>query len=704
MEANLQLEELNHLEEGWEMLTDEDFKLQQEDEETLLESVDSEERFSTLTKTNPNSIYIKGNFYFKGYKKYSLDLYVDTGASMCTANKHVIPEEFWVNAKNPIKARIANDSIMTFNKVAELVQVQIADETFIIPTMYQATTKGDITIGNNFCRLYEPFVQYKDMITFHKNGKAISTKKVTKAYFHGIPGFLESKKIGSNIPTPNPENITPVTIHQDNISTIFKGEEIGETLFSVISAFTEVEKLLDSICSEHPLDERINKGKFEAQITLLDPNKVIKCKPMQYSPQDREEFKTQIEELLKLGIIRPSKSPHSSPAFMVRNHAEIKRGKARMVINYKKLNDNTKGDGYLLPNKEQLLQRIGGKTYYSSFDCKSGFWQVRLAPETIQLTAFSCPQGHYEWLVMPFGLKQAPAIFQRHMDESLSNMYPSFCAVYVDDIIVFSKTEDEHLGHVKIVLNRCKALGIVLSKKKAQLCKTTINFLGLVIERGNLKVQSHIGLHLTAFPDQLADRNALQRFLGLLNYISAYFPKIANLRSPLQVKLKKEIIWSWTEKDTETVRKIKSLVKSLPDLYNPSPEDKPIIECDASDDHWGAVLKAKLPEGKEVICRYASGTFKPAEKNYHSNEKEILSIIKAIKAFRAYILPYKFLVRTDNTNAAYFVRTNIAGDYKQSRLVRWQMALREYSFDIEHVSGQKNVLADIMTREFAGKT
>ena len=116
MEANLQLEELNHLEEGWEMLTDEDFKLQQEDEETLLESVDSEERFSTLTKTNPNSIYIKGNFYFKGYKKYSLDLYVDTGASMCTANKHVIPEEFWVNAKNPIKLQMKHSSYQPCTK------------------------------------------------------------------------------------------------------------------------------------------------------------------------------------------------------------------------------------------------------------------------------------------------------------------------------------------------------------------------------------------------------------------------------------------------------------------------------------------------------------------------------------------------------------------------------------------------------------
>ncbi|UBN09112.1 polymerase polyprotein [Metaplexis yellow mottle-associated virus] len=663
-----------------------------------------------LNKTNPNSIYIKGYFYFKGFKKYSLDMYIDTGASMCTANKHVIPEEFWIQAKEPIRARTANDDIMVMDKVAEQIQVQISGITFVIPTVYQVDTVGDITLGNNFCRLYEPFAQYKDTITFHINGTAVSIKKVLKAYFHGQPGFLDSKRVGNTLPTPIPENVTPL---RDNFSYLFPGGEertLDDTLdensdaIHTFNSLSELELLLSDVCSEHPQDPAISKGKFEARIELIDSSKVIKVKPMQYTPENRIEFGKQITELLNLGVITKSKSPHFSPAFLVMNHSEKKRGKARMVINYKALNAATKGDGYLLPNKDQILQRIGGKKWFSSFDCKSGFWQVRLHPESQELTAFTCPQGHYHWKVMPFGLKQAPSIFQRHMDESFLDL-TKFCLVYVDDILIFSDNESSHHDHVKQVLNRCKELGIILSEKKAQLCKTKIDFLGLTIDAGTLVLQRHIGEHLQEFPDHIQDRKSLERFLGTLNYISGYFPKIAQLRQPLQAKLKKEVQWTWTQMDSDLVRKIKSKIGVLPDLYNPGPEDQLIIETDASDLYWGGVLKARRPgESSELISRYCSGSFKQAEKNYHSNEKEILALIRTIKAFKAYLLPVRFIARTDNTNVKYFISTNISGDYKQARLVRWQQYLNYYNFEIVHIKGNTNVLADIMSRELYSKS
>lgn len=137
-----------------------------------------------INRTNPNSIYIKGYFYFKGYKKYSLDMYIDTGASMCTANRHVIPDEFWIQAKEPIRARTANDEIMIMDKVAEQIQVQISGITFVIPTIYQVNTIGDITLGNNFCRLYEPFAQYKDTITFRDQRQCMGVTP-QKDFLHG---------------------------------------------------------------------------------------------------------------------------------------------------------------------------------------------------------------------------------------------------------------------------------------------------------------------------------------------------------------------------------------------------------------------------------------------------------------------------------------------------------------------------------------
>ena len=154
---------------------------------------------------------------------------------------------------------------------------------------------------------------------------------------------------------------------------------------------------------------------------MIDPDKVIRIRPMIYSQEDIEDFKIQINELMQLNLIRESKSPHSSPAFMVRKHSEIKRGKARIIINYKEVDKNTKFDGYYIPNKEILINLAKGKNYYSKFDCKSGFWQIKMDNDSIHITTFSTLRGHYEWIVMPFELKNAPQVFQRKIDKIFSD-------------------------------------------------------------------------------------------------------------------------------------------------------------------------------------------------------------------------------------------------------------------------------------------
>lgn len=238
---------------------------------------------------------------------------------------------------------------------------------------------------------------------------------------------------------------------------------------------------------------------------------------MQYNPEDRKEFEIQIKELLEMKLIVRSKSPHSSPAFLVENEAEKRRGKKRMVINYKALNKETIDDGYFLPKKEELLTLIRGKMYYFGLDCKSGFWQVRLDEESQLLTAFSYPQGQYHWKVVSFGLKQAQGIFQRHMD-NIFKQYLAFCCVYVDDILVFSNTEQEHYKHLEIVLKECKNKGIVLSEKKANLCQTKLNYLGQEIKEGKHRLQPHVLNNVQNFPSIITDKTQLQRFLSCLTY------------------------------------------------------------------------------------------------------------------------------------------------------------------------------------------
>ncbi|KAL4566124.1 hypothetical protein LXL04_030234 [Taraxacum kok-saghyz] len=236
--------------------------------------------------------------------------------------------------------------------------------------------------------------------------------------------------------------------------------------------------------------------------------------------------------------------------------------------------------------------------------------------ESQLLTTFTSPDGLFQWKVLPFGLKQAPSIFQRHMQNALRG-FESFCTVYVDDIIVFSKNEQDHYVHVT------------------------------------------------------------------------------------QVKLKKDVIWNWTNTDTDYIKKIKKVLINFPKLYLPNIEDSLIIETDASDEFWGGDLKAKNSKNEEQICRYTSGSFKAAEKNYHSNEKELLAVKRVITKFSVYLTPVKFLVRTDNKNFTYFLGTKIAGDNKLGRLVRWQEWFSRYTFTVEHLAGNKNVLADCLTRDFS---
>ena len=202
---------------------------------------------------------------------------------------------------------------------------------------------------------------------------------------------------------------------------------------------------------------------------------------MIYSLEDIEDFKIQINELMQLNLIRESKSPHSNLAFMVSKHSEIKRGKARMVINYKEVNKDTKFDGYYIPNKEILINLARGKNYYSKFDCKSGFWQIKMDNDNIPITAFSTPRGYYEWIVMPFGLKNAPQVFQRKMDKIFSD-YSSFIIVYIDDMLICSYNEKDHEKHLDIFITLYKEHGIILSKKKVEIKKKEIEFLGMIID------------------------------------------------------------------------------------------------------------------------------------------------------------------------------------------------------------------------------
>ena len=170
--------------------------------------------------------------------------------------------------------------------------------------------------------------------------------------------------------------------------------------------------------------------KIYCKLEMIDHDKIIRVRPMIYSQEDIKDFKIKLNKLMQMKLIKESKSPYSSPAFMVRKHNEIKRGKSRMMINYKEVNKNTKFYGYYIPNKEILINLARGKNYYNKFDCKSGFWQIQIDNDSLPITALSTPRGHYEWMVMPLGLKNAPQVFQRKIDKIFVDYFGLYNSIH----------------------------------------------------------------------------------------------------------------------------------------------------------------------------------------------------------------------------------------------------------------------------------
>nr|XP_043633121.1 uncharacterized protein LOC122604299 [Erigeron canadensis] len=283
---------------------------------------------------------------------------MEPGASLCLASKHVIPESLWENTPKDIKVTIANQESIKIDKVCRNLVVYLSGEPFPIPTNYQQESGMDLLLGNNFCQLYGPFTQWLDRISFHLNQEMILIKKVTKALQVGKPEFLESMKKNTKV-----KEIPGTNIAQEII-------KIDEKCFLLdIQKYHMIENLLEKVCSENPIDPEKSKNWMKASIKLIYPKTIIRVKPMKYSPRDREELSKQIKEFVDLKLIKPSKSPHMSPALLVENEAEKRRGKTRMVVNYKSVNNVTIGDSHNLPCMQELLTLLRGKAIFSTFDC-----------------------------------------------------------------------------------------------------------------------------------------------------------------------------------------------------------------------------------------------------------------------------------------------------------------------------------------------
>ncbi|KAK8494604.1 hypothetical protein V6N11_064766 [Hibiscus sabdariffa] len=417
------------------------------------------------------------------------------------------------------------------------------------------------------------------------------------------------------------------------------------------------------------------------------------------NPDHQKLAETECNELLQQDLIELSDSQWSCEAFYVNKRSEQARGKLRLVINYQPLNHFLQDDKFPLPNRNALFSSLAKAQIFSKFDLKAGFWQLGIDPVDRPKTGFCIPNHHFQWKVMPFGLKTAPSLFQKAMIKIFHPILDR-ALIYIDDVLMYSPDEESHT----ILLNQFKQLvlqyGIMLSERKMKIAQQEIKFLGMHLKEGRYHPGSHIAQELLKFPDDNLSKKQILQFLGIVNYLRDFLPKISKYTNPLRKMLKKDPP-QWSTAQTKVVKILKEKLQHLPPLQIPS-EGKRIHQTDASDKYWGAILFEEK-QGKRQLCGYKSGRFSDAEIHYHSTFKEILAVKKGISKFEFHLIGHHFLVEMDMSSFPQMIK------FKQKiipnpQLLRWAEWFSKYSFDCKHIKGKTNVLADLLTRPKQNQT
>ena len=422
-------------------------------------------------------------------------------------------------------------------------------------------------------------------------------------------------------------------------------------------------------------------------------SKPIFIRPYRKSFAERKELKLEVKRLLEAGIIRPSKSPWSAPVILIPKPPSGPEGikEKRFCTDYRALNKITPQDHHPLPRIDNIFDELGGSRYFSSIDLKCGYWQIPLDEESIPKTAFSTPDGHYEWLRVPFGLRNAPADFSRIMFQIFGDL--PFVQLYLDDITVHSETFEEHIEHLKIVCDRLRKANLKINALKCKWAAKSIKLLGFIISDKGIEVNND---KIKAVLELKSPRNVkeVQKFLGFINYYRKLIQDLAIIAAPLYKLLKTGANFAWSNECEEAFGTLKSKLTMAPILRFPNFKKKFIIQCDASGLAVGAILSQIDDAGNEYVCSYASRLLKGAELHYSITEKECLAVIYAVKLFRVYVYGVEFDLITDHIALSWLMKLKDA----TGRLMRWSLYLQEFNFTIKYRKGLKHTNVDMLSR------
>ena len=413
--------------------------------------------------------------------------------------------------------------------------------------------------------------------------------------------------------------------------------------------------------------------------------------PRRLSPALQQTLNEAVDEWIDLGIVQPSTSPFSSPVVMVRK----KDHTYRPCVDYRQLNKATVDMKFPLQNTRSILERMSGHQVFGTLDLRAGFHQMPLAPESQAYTAFATPRGLFEFRRVQFGLKNGPAHFQFIMSRVLNGLLGRICEVYIDDLIVYAHDMTEFESRLREVLQRLREHRLRVKGSKCRLGQPAVEFLGHVVDGLGVSLSEarKQGLRDLRTPSSAVQ---LKSFLGLASYFRTFVKNFATIAKPLHQLCSDKVKFAWTPGAQTAFEELKAAIVEAPVLLHVDYALPLILRTDASNSGVGGMLLQRI-NGKEMPVSFVSKAFTPVESRWSTIEQECFGVVFSIESLQHHLRGHQFVVETDHRNLLYLQKASAP------KIIRWRLRLQEYSFEVKHIPGRTNVVADGLSRCCVGE-
>jgi len=441
-----------------------------------------------------------------------------------------------------------------------------------------------------------------------------------------------------------------------------------------------------SVFSSH--DNDIGRIRVARHSIITRPHQPIYLRPHRRPQHEYDELQNQVDDLIAKGLVRPSTSPYAFPVMGVPK----KDGTIRLVIDYRRLNSVTIPDRMPIPRVDDIVDRLHEAKYFTTLDIAWGYWHVEMDPESVEKTAFVTNQGHYEWLVMPMGLTNAGATFQRIVQQILGDLLYNGAINYLDDVIIYAKTPEEHNKLLDEVLSRLEANNIKLKRSKCKFAQTEVTYLGYAISYNQVRPLADKVRAIREFPVPKSAAD-IRRFIGMSQYYRRFIPNFSHIAKPLTMLTRKDVPFEWGTDQQMAFQKLIDVLTSAPVLAIFNPKVPCTIHTDASSVGIGATLSQRGKDGLDHPVEFFSRQLNEAQQNYNASELECLAVIEAVRHFEVYLnLPFK--VVTDHSALQWLLTLK----KPKGRLYRWSVELSTFNFTIEHRPGTSQAHVDALSR------